>query len=150
YSNMKNLNLEKRCIQDRDSFLERISFPLSSYHFFRIIIYNGKNDPLNILSAHKRIRVNTLGVASVIIHPRCTYTRKDSTKTTWLTIDNLGKYHINYVFIAVKGPRFYRRQLDIITRDGLVGSFLVSADSVIHLRLPLFNDSAFQIKIYNE
>jgi hypothetical protein len=94
--------------------------------------------------------VNLLGVDSVLINPGSTYTRRDSTKTTWLNIDNAGRYHVNYIFITVKGPRFYRRQLDVITREGLVGSFLVSADSVIQLRLPLFNDSAFRIRIYNE
>ena len=150
YSIMENLNLEKRFIQGKDSFMEKITFPLSGYHFFRIIIYNGKNDPLNILSAYKKNPVNLLGVDSVLINPGSTYTRRDSTKTTWLNIDNAGRYHVNYIFITVKGPRFYRRQLDVITREGLVGSFLVSADSVIQLRLPLFNDSAFRIRIYNE
>jgi hypothetical protein len=35
--------------------------------------------------------------------------------------------------------------------DGrLAGSFLISSDSLVHLNLPLFNDSVFVIKIYNE
>src|ERR1700676_3035311 len=55
YSIIENVSLERRFIQDRDSFLENISFPLSSYTFYRVIIYNGKNDPLDILSVQYRI-----------------------------------------------------------------------------------------------
>jgi hypothetical protein len=150
YSIIENVNFEKRFIQDHDSFLENISFPSSSYSYYRIIIYNGKNDPLDIISVQKRIQNEHQVVNTVIQNPPAYFVRKDSSKITWLTVDNSAKYHISNVLIKVKSPRFYKRQVDVLVGGGLAGNFLISSDSLVQLSLPLFNDSVFAVKIYNE
>jgi hypothetical protein len=150
YSIIENVNFEKRFIQDHDSFLENISFPLSVYKYYRVIIYNGKNDPLDIISVHKMIQKDHPVINTVIQNPPVSFVRKDSSKITWLTVDNSKKYHISNLVIRVKSPRFYKRQVDVLAGDGLAGSFLISSDSLIHLSLPVFNDSVFRIDIYNE
>ncbi|HEY8734376.1 MAG TPA: hypothetical protein VIL90_07410, partial [Puia sp.] len=80
YSIIENVSLERRFIQDRDSFLENISFPLSSYAFYRVIIYNGKNDPLDILSVQKQISKDSPAVHALVQNPPVSFTRKDSNK----------------------------------------------------------------------
>jgi hypothetical protein len=150
YSIVENVDLEKRFIQDRDSFQEFISFPLSSYKYFRVIIYNGKNDPLDIMSVQKLIQSNLTGKHDLIKNPLNSFTKKDSNKITLLTIDNSQNFHISNVLFKVKAPRFYKRQVDVVVGGTLAGNFIISSDSVVNLNLPVFNDSVFTIRIYNE
>ena len=150
YSIVENVNLEKRFIQDHDSFQEFISFPLSSYKYFRVIIYNDKNDPLDILSVQKRIKTSPSGKHDLVKNPSNSFTRKDSNRITWLTVENSRNIHISNVLFQVKSPRFYKRQVDVIVGGMLAGNFIISSDTVVDLSLPIFNDSIFTIKIYNE
>ncbi|HEY8735295.1 MAG TPA: hypothetical protein VIL90_12070, partial [Puia sp.] len=52
--------------------------------------------------------------------------------------------------IQVKEPRYFKRQVDILTNDFTVGDFTISSDSLFHLSLPLLNDSVITIQIFNE
>jgi hypothetical protein len=150
YSVVENVDLEKRFIQDHDIFQEFISFPLSSYKYFRVIIYNGKNDPLDIISAQKRIQTIPVEKHDLVKNLSNSFTRKDSSKITWLAVDNSRNFHISNVLFQVKAPRFYKRQVDVIVGGILAGNFIISSDSVVNLNLPVFNDSVFTIKILNE
>jgi len=150
YSIIENVSLERRFIQDHDSFLENISFPLSSYSFYRVIIYNGKNDPLDIISVQKRIRRDSPAVHMLVQNPPVYFIRKDSVKTTWIHIDNPQRLHISHVGIQVKAPHYFKRQLDILANDFLIGNFTIASDSIVNLSLPLLNDSVISIQIYNE
>jgi hypothetical protein len=150
YAIIENISLERRFIQDKDSFLENISFPLSSYKFYRVVIYNGKNDPLDILSVQKRIETDSTESHALIQNPALSFIRKDSSKITWIKIANPTRFHVSTITIHVKGPRFFKRQVEISTNDLLVGNFIISTDSVFHLPLPLLNDSVLNVRIYNE
>jgi hypothetical protein len=150
YSIIENISLERRFIQDRDSFLENISFPLSSYTFYRVIIYNGKNDPLDILSVQKRVSRNSPVVHTLVENPPVSFIRKDSNKISWISIENPHRFHISHLGILVKAPRYFKRQVDIRANDFLVGNFTISSDSLFHLNLPRLNDSVITIQIYNE
>jgi len=150
YSIIEDVNFERHFIQDRDSFLEKISFPLSSYQFYRVIIYNRKNDPLDIISIQKRISTEKPEAHNLVQNPSMSFIRKDSSKITWLTIANPKYFHISNFGIYVKSPHFFKRQVDILKGGFLAGNFTISSDSVFHLSLPVFNDSVFTVKIYNE
>lgn len=150
YSIIENVNLERRFIQDRDSFLENISFPLSSYTFYRVIIYNGKNDPLDILSVQKRVSRDSPALHAQVENPPVSFVRKDSNKVSRIRVANPRRFHISHLGIQVKAPRFFKRQVDILAGDFLVGNFTISSDSLFHLSLPLLNDSVITIQIYNE
>jgi hypothetical protein len=150
YSIIENVSLERRFIQDHDSFLENISFPLSSYTFYRVIIYNGKNDPLDILSVQKRIHNESPAVHALVENPSLTFNRRDSARTTWIRINNPGRFHISHLVIQVKAPRFFKRQMDILTNNFLVGNYMITSDSLVNLSLPRLNDSVLKIRIYND
>jgi hypothetical protein len=150
YSIIENVSLEKRFIQDHDSFLENISFPLSSYTFYRVIIYNGKNDPLDILSVQKPIHSGSQLLQVLVENPPLTFTRKDSNKITRIRMENPRRFHISRLGIRVRAPRFFKRQVDITANDLPVGNFTISTDSVIRLNIPMLNDSVLTIQIYNE
>ena len=149
YSIIENVNLERRFIQDRDSFLENISFPLSSYTFYRVIIYNGKNDPLDILSVQKSIK-DSPPVHALLENPPVSFIRKDSAKITWIHIANTRRFHISHLGVRVKAPRFFKREVDILANNFPVGNFTIISDSMVSFNLPRLNDSVITIQIYNE
>ena len=150
YSIIENVNLDKQFIQSQNSFLEFISFPLSSYPYFRVMIYNGKNDPLNIISIQHAIHSNPVRRDTLLPNPPCSFICKDSGKITWIRVENSRRFHVDHVIIRVTSPRYYKRELEVLTGGSPEGSFMISSDSLINLSLPKFNDSSFLIKINNE
>jgi hypothetical protein len=150
YSIMENMGLDKQFIQTHDSFEEYISFPLSTYNYFRVLINNGKNDPLEIISVKKPMQLNHVRKDSLIQNPCCSFVRKDSNQITWITVNNMRNFHISALRMRVKSPRYFKRQLEILAGGRLAGDVSISSDSVFNLGLPRFNDSLFTIKIYND
>jgi hypothetical protein len=151
YAIIENVNLEKRYVQDRDSYLENISFPLSSYRYLRIMVYNGKNDPLNIIAAGRLVKPDSSGALPPVLNPVMMYKRKDSSNhISYLTVFNPEAFHISYVRLQVRGPKFFKRNVEILTDQQQLGNFIISSDSAFLFQLPVFNDSSFRIMIYNE
>jgi hypothetical protein len=150
YSIVENVNLEKIYVLNQDSITQYISFPLSTYRYFRITIYNGKNDPLDILSVRRFSGISPSKKDTALINPVVSFNRKDSNKITSLIVSNFKRFHINFVQLKVKSPKFYRRQLEVVKGNELIGSFVISSDSLIILSLPSFKDSLFTIRIFNE
>jgi len=150
FSIVENINMSKRFATENDSYIEDISFPLSAYRYFRIIIYNGKNDPLNIIGAGRYVSAGHLPASELLLNPTPKYKRKDSSdRISYITVFNPDLFHIDHVGLKVKGPKFFRRQVDVVTNNQLIGSFIVSVDSSFIFSLPVINDSAFELRIYN-
>lgn len=87
---------------------------------------------------------------SAVMNPAISFNRKDSNKITSLVISNPRGFHINTVQLKVKGPRFYKRKIEVQKGKDLIGSFSISSDSLVILALPSFKDSIFTIRIFNE
>lgn len=150
FSITENGLLEKKFITDDDSYMENIEFPLSSYRYFRLTIYNGKNDPLNIISAGRYSGEEIKSGAPVVANPFLTYAQKDSgNHVSYITILNPKLYHIGYVSLHVKGPKFFKRNVDIVAKHESIGNFYISSDSVFYFYLPAFKDPVFEIRIDN-
>jgi hypothetical protein len=150
FSITENGLLEKKFITDDDSYMEDIEFPLSSYHYFRLTIYNGKNDPLNIISAGRYSGEVIKSATLVVANPFLKYAQKDSSDhISYITIFNPKLYHVGYISLYVKGPKFFKRNVDIVAKHESIGNFCISSDSVFNFYLPAFKDSAFEIRIEN-
>ncbi|MBS1598167.1 MAG: hypothetical protein JST75_08065 [Bacteroidetes bacterium] len=151
FSIVENMSLGSRYITDKDSYIENIGFPLSGYRYFRIIIYNGKNDPLNIIAAGRYLSADSIPALPLIDNPTLKYTRKDSSDhASYINVFNPRAFHIDHISLLVKGPKFFRRHADVFLGQQAIGNFIIATDSVFHFSLPVFNDSVFLIKIYND
>ena len=150
YSIMENVNLGAQDIQSEASFVENISFPTSAYRYFKLATYNGKNDPLNIISVSKHLHAILPEVQPLLHNPDIPYSRKDSNRITYLLLKNRNAYHINNIFLHVNGPRFFQRKVEVLAGNRLKGDFMISSDSVFNFKLPLFNDTTVTILVYNE
>jgi hypothetical protein len=163
YSITENLNLQKRFITDDDSYMEDVEFPLSSYRYFRLIIYNGKNDPLNILSVVRYHGQELASAPSVVNNPACNISRKDSNDhISYITVHNPRLFHISHILLPVKAPKFFKRDVDVVAPDQPDYHFTVSStpaslhqdilkdsEPVFEFDLPVWKDSVFQIRIFN-
>ncbi len=150
FSIVENIGLQRRFVQDSDSFSEQLSFPLSSCRYFRVFIRNGRNKPLKVLSADRLLGNFKLAPLVSISNPPPEFNSKDSAGITTLTLRNPMHYHISAVTIQVSSPRFFQRSLTCYAGGRQAGDFVIKSDSVLHLALPLLNDSLITIQIYNE
>ena len=148
---IENLNIGRNNPIGDDSYMENINLPASHYRYLKLVIYNGKNDPLNIVGAGTYVTTTDPLPANLILNPTLRYNRKDSTnKISYLVIKNPDHFHIDHMMLKVRGPRFFKRQLDISSSGQLLGNFLIASDSISQFALPMSNDSVFFVRIYNE
>ncbi len=150
FSITENIYLEKKFVTDDDSYMENIDFPLSSYHYFRLTIYNGKNDPLNIISAGRYIGEEQKTISPIIENPLLKFSQKDSNHVSYITLFNPNLYHVGFVSMHLKAPKFFKRDVEMIASGETLGNFIISSDSVFQFNLPVFKDSLFEIRINNE
>jgi hypothetical protein len=149
FSILENLSLQKMFVTDDDNYMDNIDFPLSSYRFFKLIIYNEKNDPLNIISVGTYSGGETKSLPPFMENRPVTISQKDSSdKSTYLTVQNLARYHISHIKLFLKGPKFFKRNIEIIDRVAR-SNFTISSDSLFQFDVPVFNDSTWKIRIEN-
>lgn len=98
-------------------YIQELKFIPSDYRFFKIIISNLKNDPLNILHA---------GVYSIeyfeppklfIEHSNTMFVQKESGSQTLVMITEQIFSHIGKLRFNINGPKFYKRHLVIYLPD---------------------------------
>lgn len=149
YSIVENIYFTNASSVEKDDYLQQINFPLSSYHFYKIAINNGKNAPLNITSVIKSITEESKAIDPYISNPDINFSQKDSTDGySYIFVENPSAYHIEKLDVDVKGPKFFKRELAIEAGFSHY-SYAIKADSNHSFIAPVFNDKKWTIKIYN-
>ncbi|MBV4356073.1 hypothetical protein [Pinibacter aurantiacus] len=149
YSIIENIYFSNASSVEKDDYLQQINFPLSGYHFYKIVINNGKNAPLNITSVIKSITEETKAIDPYVSNPALSFSQKDSTDGySYILVENPSGYHIERLDVDVTGPKFFKRELAI---EAGISNYLytVKADSNHSFIVPVFNDKKWTIKIYN-
>jgi hypothetical protein len=150
FSIAENINLEKKFITDDDSYMNEVDFPLSSYHYFRLTVYNGKNDPLNILQVGKFAGEEVKTVSLFTDNPTLRFAKKDSMgDASYITVYNPSLFHISRISMLLKGPKFFKRHAYISASNHALADIAISSDTLVQFYLPVFNDSVWEIKIEN-
>jgi hypothetical protein len=145
----ENISLEKQFVGEDDRYIQTVYFPTSSYKFFKITIENGKNNPLNIMEAGRYADVEYKKVYSYYTNPSPVFLQTDSSDhNTYIKVHQPAAYHVGKASLKINGPRFFKRDLDIINGAG-ISNFKISSDILPDFYLPSFNDTNWTIKIYN-
>ena len=145
----EDIYFQKAFVTDSDRYVQSIQFPASSYKYLKIVIDNRKNNPLNIIEAGINTNIATATLQPYIINPAPVLYQTDSSdNNTYLNIRQRAPYHIERIRLVIKGPRFYKREMNVVTSKGISSFELVSGKDQ-YLELPTFNDTNFLIKIYN-
>lgn len=146
---VENLALVNNYLPSKDEFVEEIPIPLSSYRYLRVVINNKKNDPLNILKAgynhpseYKIAPEYTDNGSSFFIQ------RDSSDNNSYIFITHNEPYHFDKLDISVKAPKYYKRNAEVVI-DGLVYSYVISSDTLIHFSFPSSKAQKYYVRIYN-
>ena len=100
-----------------DSYLQSLSFPASSYKYFKINVNNKRKSPLKILQAG--IYSTETSAPKFSLLPEPSVTRKDSSdKITYLYINLKDKFQVNKLVIPVSYPKYFRRTVLIFEIKG--------------------------------
>lgn len=116
------------------SFVQTLHFPLTTYPYLKLVIYNGATDPLNILKAG----VYTDGKGQEPIkwttNPQPAWVQKDSSDGySYISIRHDAPYLVDEVLLEVEAPEFYNRRIKLYEtndkggRNLLADGFLSSA-----------------------
>ncbi|WP_153796407.1 hypothetical protein [Foetidibacter luteolus] len=145
----ENVNLESRFSDSADRYVQQFQFPLSSYRYFKIEINNGKNDALSIISAgHFTAVEGNQQAAMYVSNPACDFIQKDSNNISCINVTQSASFHTDRIVLYVKGPKFFKRAVDI-QAGGMLHSFFISADTVFNFYPSSFKQRYFVIRIYN-
>jgi hypothetical protein len=149
YTVAEGLDLEKKVVTENDKYIQTIEFPVSSYRYFKIIIENGKNNPLNIIEARRYIETQHKYDNSYLLNPAVNFIQIDSSNhNSYIKVHQNAPYHIDKVTIKINGPKFFSRKAEIVLRNA-ISDFQISSDSSFVFYVPTFNDMDWYIKINN-
>lgn len=150
YSIAENVSLERKFITDTDRYAQIVTFPLVSYRFIRLVIYNGKNDPLNIISAGRYQDYTYKTVYPFVVNPVVNYIQRDSSDGySYVDVHGNLPYHTDKVVLTVKGPRFFKREAEVLVPYSTGAGFTLQSDTVFNLEMPVFATANWRIGIYN-
>ncbi|MEJ7737815.1 MAG: hypothetical protein WKF97_10350 [Chitinophagaceae bacterium] len=108
----ENITLDHFFNPDKDSYMQSLGFPTSSYDFFKIIINGEDLLPVNIVRAGVYEELVYKGSFSQL--PAPAVTQVDSAdKSSYISLLFNDNYRINKIELDVKGPKFYQRLVSI-------------------------------------
>lgn len=146
---VENIYLSNTVSSDKDVYMQQITFPLSSYHYFRLSIDNNKNAPLNIVAAVRTTEESFKAVDPYVENPGISFIQKDSSDNySYIFLNNTQGFHIAKVAVEIKGPKFFKRQVSIET-GAFSYSYTMETGMQYEFVVPVFKDKKWSIRIYN-
>ncbi len=144
----ENINLENITGNDTDRYVQTIDFPVSSYRYFKIVIDNKKNNPLNIIEAGSYSNVKHTADA-YIANPAPAFIQTDGAdKYSYIIVHQNAAYHIDKINLQIESPKFFERDIYTINSFG-ISQFKISSNNVLNISPAAFNDKDWSIRIYN-
>lgn len=149
YSITENGTIEKRFTQGSDKYLQLISFPFSSYRYFRLTIYNGNHDPVNIISVGAYEDFQFGYTNPYTSNPNSIFRQVDSSDgNSYVWVHDAMQFHKTYLGLYVSGQKFFKRKATLIVGNGSTISFTINTDTTA-TAIPPFKANNWSIVIYN-
>jgi hypothetical protein len=152
---LENLSFTGGQFSDSSHFVLTMALPKSSYRYFKIVVDNLNNDPLNIIKAVTYsaadytkwlISSSTVNLRS-FVNPASRFIQTDSIDgNTYIRVIQPEAYHVDAIMLRIKSPRFFRRNMEVIIGNVSHGFLLTSTGEY---SLPRFAAKEFMIKISN-
>jgi hypothetical protein len=152
YAIREHIELQEAGSDTADHFVQSISFPSSSYHYFKIILDDKGLLPLHILKAGIYARSFAIGRYQDVPDPAIR--QKDSNdKHSYIELFYKEAYRIDKLDLGIKGPALYKRDLRIYDND--VAGMPLAMKAVLDplntsFRIPAVKSSRLLIEISNE
>jgi len=133
-----------------NSYEQTLNLPAGNYRFYKVAIDNGRNAPLNIEAVYRSSAQSRAGRAGMQVNEvAAVFLQKDSTDHyTYIRVQNPHRYHIEQVSLELTGPKYYKRPLILANSNG-EQEFELGLGTAPVFTMQAFNDSAWQIRIFN-
>jgi hypothetical protein len=138
----------------------RIDFPRSSYHYYKLTIYNIKKDPLNIIGIERYTAEVTKSINNKTLNPPPVIEQKDSGKISFIKVIQQQPYHFDNISLKLSGVKNFFRNVELYIPSGsipsssnpgrILQSFNISNNSTLQFNIPPNNALVFYLLIYNE
>jgi hypothetical protein len=147
-----------------DKLILKIPFPSVNYSYFKVAIFNGKNDPYNIIGVATEghpIQENTFEQRKFITNPGLHFSQKDTGGFSLITIKNQDNFHFNKLKLSISSPHFYNRRARLYSKfNGLplntlfynspVEEYIISSGNTGEFDTPWMKDSVLYFLIENK
>ena len=137
-----------------------IQFPPCNYKFYKILIQNKNNDPVNVLSVGYDVNLTMYQLRVVVNNPACKLQQMDSAKISYIKVTQDQPYHFEHFDLKISGSKYFYRKVDMyVAYDNnssfynpgeLYQSFYISNNSALEFTAPLTNAKEFYLLIHNE
>lgn len=108
----EDIHLEQTGNPEGDRFVQAISFPLSNYRYFKLIINDKGLLPLNILQAG--VYKDSSSFGKYLTLPLRNFTQKDSAdRNSYLRVRFSDPYKIDKIKFKVRKPALYKRSFEV-------------------------------------
>lgn len=97
----------------KDQYIQELNFPPSNYKYFKLVVDNIKNDPLNIVRAGSYLNINYRSFNPYLQNLNPLLKQKDSAGETFLEMNWPNAIHLNKLNFNILAPKFYNRNLRI-------------------------------------
>jgi len=159
YSITDSLLLKDPDISD-DKTLLKIFFSPVHYNYYRIIISNGKNDPLNILQVINEGPALPEKFERFIINPKSAFNQLDSVGYSLIKIENENNFHVSKLNIHVSSPKYFERLARLFSsyagsihemlRKASNTDFIITSNSSGEYNIPTINNRVFYLLVENK
>lgn len=135
----------------KDEYLQEIVFPGSSYRFYKLVIDNQKNDPMNIVRAGSYAALYDRRPMQFEDNPPPAIGQIDSGKYRIVNIQYNRPYHISRIRIIASGAPFFNREFQLFAIDSAmgtkhyIGSFSLNSKAIPVFDFPLVKTSSLQL-----
>jgi len=138
----------------------KIYFPPVNYPYFRIIIFNGKNDPLNIQKVMNDGPPLPEKDEQYISNPKAGFIQSDSSGYSLIRIENKNNFHVSRININIPSPKYFERKASLYTayagsikgmrQANPVAELTLSSNSTGDYNLPLLKSRVFYLLLENK
>lgn len=111
YAIEENVALGKAGPADNSDYAQTLPFPPSNYHYLKLVVNDKHKAPIKFLGVGihdvQALALNYSELAGA------KFVKRDSGKTTLVTISFDDNYLVNKIVVSVKSPKFYNRNVSI-------------------------------------
>jgi hypothetical protein len=112
----ENLPLTPATNNNTDSYQQQIKFPASVYAYYKLVINNEKQDPLNVVEIYSpsltdvKKKINSDSAKEYIDNPVPVITQTNNGRWSIIKIEQQKPFMFHLLKLKAQGPKFYNRQ----------------------------------------
>ena len=143
-----------------DSSVFSIFFTPVNYQYYRIIILNGKNNPLNVQTVATEHEGLPEKIERFIVNPENSFSQTDTSQYSLIKIPNKDHFHVSRLRILISSPKYFERQVAFYTsypgsiqqllRKVPEKEFTISTNNSSEYDLPLSKSNSLLLLIENK